>query len=174
MRTSHATPEFCPPPAASADLARRRLLTAVAAAPVIAVTPTFAEGFSNEDDAPLFEMSRQIAALESAIKKLCDEAEARHALYDKKEGTYDKAKAELGIDKIEDRQAELWDKISNIIDNVAAYQPKTIAGVVEKMRIFKKERAEIFSLPPEQLYASDKIFLSALADLERLASVRAS
>lgn len=35
MRTSHATPELCPSSAASADLARRRFLTAVAAAPVI-------------------------------------------------------------------------------------------------------------------------------------------
>jgi hypothetical protein len=77
MRDFHATPELCPPPAASADIARRRLLTAVAAAPVIAVTPAFAERRS-DDDAPIFEMARQISGIEAEIRRLCDEAEARH------------------------------------------------------------------------------------------------
>jgi hypothetical protein len=96
---------------------------------------------------------------------------ARRALYDEKKAVYDKANAASGIEKFENMQAKAWDEIFKILDKVAAYQPKTIAGVVEKMRIFKNEHADIFSRPSEELDVRDSIFLSALADFERLASL---
>lgn len=52
MRDFHATPDLCPSTAASTDIARRCLLTAVAAAPVIAVSGVaLAERYSDNADA---------------------------------------------------------------------------------------------------------------------------
>jgi hypothetical protein len=255
MRDFHATPELCPPPAASADIARRRLLTAVAAAPVIAVAfPVSAERCS-DDDAPLFNMSRHIFELEAEIDRLVEEGErraetlppiewvpeelaehritgdhdaarrvskddidesnkqdapkladykitqtddgvtliqvhttvrrpsddpeiqawrtrcsARRALYDQKEMARRDAWEALGMDDLEDKQEELQEKCYALIDEITKYQPKTIVGVLEKMRIFKHEYSEIFSGPPNSISYTSHIFLSALADFERLAS----
>lgn len=54
MRTSHATPELCPSSAASADLARRRFLTAVAAAPVISFPAAAERHLGDGDDVAVF------------------------------------------------------------------------------------------------------------------------
>lgn len=52
MRDFHATPDLCPSTAASTDIARRCLLTAVAAAPVVAVSGiALAERHSDDADA---------------------------------------------------------------------------------------------------------------------------
>lgn len=56
MRTSHATPELCPSSAASADLARRRLLVSIAAAPVISfpVAAAAERHLGDGDDTAIF------------------------------------------------------------------------------------------------------------------------
>lgn len=259
MRTSHATPELCPPPAASADLARRRLLTAVAAAPVAVALPAAAERLSDDADAPLFEMLRQVEARRAAFDRLweeekelsggvpdivwspeelaqhgipnfggthgrlvnlsdidaanahdspfifertitstddgvvirqlytstrqpCDEADvaawrarcaARLALYDEKEKAHKERMAGVDMDMYEKRRDKLLDENSKTIKDINEYQPKTIQGVLEKMRLFYKEHSHIFLEPPERRDASANIFIAALADFERVAAAGA-
>lgn len=177
MRTSHATPELCPPPAASADLARRRLLTAVAAAPVAVALPAAAERLSDDADAPLFEMLRQVEARRAEFERLWEEERLARDGISSSILTPDELilldKMEISH-KYEDVRWKLLEENSNTINDINEYQPKTIQGVLGKMRLFYKEHSNVFLAPPETLADSAHIFIAALADFERLASVRAS
>lgn len=256
MRDFHATPKSCPPPAASADLARRRLLTAVAAAPVAVALPAAAERLSDDADAQLFKMLHQVEARRAEFERLweeekelsggvsdivwspeelaqhgipnfggrsgrlvslsviddanvhdspfifertiastddgvvicqlykttrqpCDEAEvaawrarcaARRALYDEKEKAHKERMAGVDMDMYEKRRDKLLDENSKTIKYINEYQPKTIQGVLEKMRLFYKEHSHIFLEPPERRDESANIFIAALADFERVVS----
>ena len=95
---------------------------------------------------------------------------ARRALYDAKEEAFRAAKENLdirrrpqiGLIEVTYRERE------DILEKIRAYLPGTTVGAVEKMRFYRWYAGE-FDGEPDDLGWSATLFLSALADLERLA-----
>jgi len=101
---------------------------------------------------------------------------ARRALYEAKlaaskeaEQRRDLARKEAGIDK-----DALWDEADSIEAQVIQYRPLTLAGAVAKMRFYQEYERDTFSGEFADLDWSAKMFVSALADLERIAGNQAS
>lgn len=170
MRPNRATPELCPDQG-SATIARRRLLTAAAAAPIIAALPVAAPALAESNaDAPLFALSRRLAEVEATTKRLlCAQEKAEQRCWEKQnkniESGMEENKLQDVLGNVEKNYQEYW----NIVESIATYPATTTAGILEKLRIFQKTTGEWFGRDQALLPKGGKIFLSTLSDLERIA-----
>lgn len=105
---------------------------------------------------------------EKDIAEWQERCAARRALFDAKNSVYDTARIASGIDDIEDKEERLWDEYFDILKLIAICSPTTIPGVLEKMRVFREAYPECFDQPEETMPGAVPVFLSALADFQRL------
>lgn len=94
--------------------------------------------------------------------------EARRALYDAKMAAYEEAREASGARAADDRLGEAYCEHDRLLNEIKAYLPRTVAGVLEKMRVYRAEGDGTFDGEPDELSWSATLFLSALADFERL------
>ena len=93
---------------------------------------------------------------------------ARRALYDAKEASYKEVRRVIGLDAADECIDATWNERDRLAEEIKAYRPLTVAGVLEKMRVFREDDHESFDGEPDELNWSATLFLAALADLKRL------
>ncbi len=93
---------------------------------------------------------------------------ARRALYDAKEAVFDDARQTSGLHAVEKRGDMAHDERGRLMGAIKTYRPRTMAGALEKLRFYREYDRESFGGDPNELNWAPTLFLSALADLERL------
>lgn len=99
---------------------------------------------------------------------------ARQELYHAKNLAYHAAFQKHGLDAADERINAAAIETDRLWDEVKDYRPQTIAGALEKLRVFRECDEEQFGGDPEELEWPARLFLTALSDLERLTGGGAS
>lgn len=93
---------------------------------------------------------------------------ARQALFDSKRAALKDARLSLGYEAVEDRIDAACTELDRLSDAIEEFRPQTVAGALEKLRVFREDVEGQFGGDPEDLEWPARLFLTALSDLERL------
>jgi len=134
-------------------------------------SPTFPKNeYDTQDDGTTLVptiTTRRRTATEEEIEAWRGRCAARRALYDAKVTARDEAYRTSGTEAAEQRLEDAYTERDRLWDEIKAYRPLTVAGVLEKMRLFR-ECDESFEGEPDTMNWTATLFLAALDDLGRL------
>lgn len=133
-------------------------------------SPTYpkCEYDTQDDGTTMVQMIKTIrrTATEEEMEAWRGRCAARRALYDAKDAARDEAYRASGAGAAKQRLEAAYDERDRLWDEIKAYRPLTVAGVLEKMRLFREADGDNFDGEPDELNWTAALFLATLADLE--------
>ncbi|CAO99371.1 hypothetical protein D9623_33570 (plasmid) [Azospirillum brasilense] len=131
-------------------LTRRGILAGTALAALAGANATATRALAGavdpDGDAPLLDICRRWREMALVIDGMADEQGG----------------------SVTDRLENACDERRRLANAITNHRPQTAAGVLEKLRVLREFDEERFDCDPGSLNWEDRLFLSALADLERL------